>query len=163
MEGSSKRPRYTELGKILREVKPYDNSARLLYDMETYSVDMCVIRPAMTFGMNNELNVELVKKHPDKFAALCTPRTTFEKAMRGEIEWTIEEACAELDGLLSTGNFVGIGEGMPIDPLVLTGTKRQISRSPERRESIRCCRQWRLPENIKCQSITIPVIPWVMF
>ena len=93
---------------------PYDNSARLLYDMQTYSVDMCIIRPAMTFGMNNELNAALVEKHPDKFAALCTPRATFERALKGEIEWSIEEACKELDRLLSTGKYVGIGEGMPI-------------------------------------------------
>jgi len=61
-EGSSKRLKYSDLGQILRQVTPYDNSARLLYDMKTYSVDMCIIRPAMTFGMNNELNVELVEK-----------------------------------------------------------------------------------------------------
>ena len=126
--GSPQRPSYTELGKLLRELKPYDNSARLLRDMETYSVDLCIIRPAMTFGMTNELNLQLVGKYPDKFAALCTPRETFEKALRGEIDWTIEEACKELDRLLSTGKFVGIGEGMPIDPLILTGAKRQISK-----------------------------------
>ncbi len=126
---SSKRLKYSDLGKILRELKPYDNSARLLYDMETYSVDLCIIRPAMTFGMNNDLNVRLVEKHPDRFAALCTPRETFEKALRGEIEWTIEQACEELDRLLSTGKYVGIGEGMPIDPLILTGMKRQISQT----------------------------------
>ncbi len=120
--------KYSELGQVLREVTPYDNSARLLYDMEAYGVDMCVIRPAMTFGMNNDLNVALVEKHPDRFAALCTPRQTFEKAMRGEIEWSIDEACSELDRLLSTGKFVGIGEGMPIDPLILTGAKKQITK-----------------------------------
>jgi predicted TIM-barrel fold metal-dependent hydrolase len=125
---SSKKPKYSELGKILRELKPYDNSERLLFDMETYCVDMCIIRPAMTFGMTNELNVQLVERHPDRFAALCTPRETFEKALRGEIDWTIEAACAELDRLLSTGKFVGIGEGMPIDPLILTGVKKQISK-----------------------------------
>lgn len=128
LKGAPTKPKYSELGNILRQLTPYDNSARLLYDMETYCVDMCIIRPAMTFGMTNELNVQLVEKHPDKFAALCTPRETFEKALRGEIEWTIEEACDELDRLLSTGKFVGIGEGMPIDPLILTGVKKQISK-----------------------------------
>ncbi len=122
------RLKYSELGQVLREVTPYDNSARLLYDMQTYAVDMCIIRPAMTFGMNNELNAALVEKHPDKFAALCTPRETFGRALRGEIEWSIEEACKELDRLLSTGKYVGIGEGMPIDPLILTGSKKQISK-----------------------------------
>ena len=126
---TAEKPKYSELGKLLRELTPYDNSKRLLYDMETYGVDMCIIRPAMTFGMTNELNVQLVEKHPDRFAALCTPRQTFEKALRGEIEWTIEAACEELDTLLSTGKFVGIGEGMPIDPLILTGAKKQISQT----------------------------------
>ena len=129
MGESSKRLKYSELGKILRQLTTYDNSARLLFDMETYSVNMCIIRPAMTFGMNNELNLQLVEKYPDKFAALCTPRETFEKALSGEIEWTIEEACKELDRLLSTGKYVGIGEGMPVDPLILTGAKKQISQT----------------------------------
>jgi predicted TIM-barrel fold metal-dependent hydrolase len=134
-EEFSKQLKYSDLGKILRELTPYDNSTRLLYDMKMYSVDMCIIRPAMTFGMSNELNVQLVEKYPDQFAALCTPRETFEKALRGEIEWTIEEACKELDALLSTGKYVGIGEGMPIDPLILTGAKRQISQT-ERMEQM---------------------------
>jgi hypothetical protein len=34
----------------------YDNSARLLYDMECYGVDMCIISPA--FGMTDEINQE---------------------------------------------------------------------------------------------------------
>jgi hypothetical protein len=135
-EGSSKKFRYSDLGAILRQLTPYDNSARLLYDMETYSVDMCVIRPAMTFGMTNELNAQLVDKYPDKFVALCTPRETFEKALRGEIDWTIEAACEELDRLLSSGKFVGIGEGMPIDPLILTGAKKQISKEQRIREML---------------------------
>jgi predicted TIM-barrel fold metal-dependent hydrolase len=143
-----KRLKYSDLGKILRQVTTYDNSSRLLYDMETYSVDMCIIRPAMTFGMNNELNVELVEKYPDKFAALCTPRETFEKAMRGEIEWTMEAACEELDRLLETGKYVGIGEGMPIDPLILTGARRQISqtaRMDQMRKAMEIARKHRVP------------------
>jgi len=39
------------------EVVIYDNSARLLYDMERYGVDMCIISPA--FGMTDEINQEL--------------------------------------------------------------------------------------------------------
>jgi predicted TIM-barrel fold metal-dependent hydrolase len=34
----------------------------------------------------------------------------------GEEEWSIEAVCAELDRLLSTGDFVGIGEQLPYMP-----------------------------------------------
>ena len=125
---ASKGYKYTDLAEALRQLEPYDNSERLLYDMQTYDVDMCIVRPSMSLGMNNELNVQLVERHPDKFAALCNPRGTFAKAMRGEIEWTIDAACREIDDLLRTKKFVGIGEGMPIDPMVLEGKKPQPSR-----------------------------------
>jgi predicted TIM-barrel fold metal-dependent hydrolase len=120
--------KYQDLAETLREVEPYDNSERLLYDMSCYGVDMCITRPSMSLGMNNELNAKLVEKYPDKFAALCNPRGTFRKAIKGEIEWTIDAALREIDDLLSTGKYVGIGEGMPIDPMVLTGKKPQPSR-----------------------------------
>lgn len=125
---ASKNYKYTDLAEALRVLEPYDNSERLLYDMKAYDVDMCIIRPSMSLGMNNELNVQLVDQHPDKFAALCNPRGTFAKVMRGEMEWTIDAACRELDDLLRTKKFVGIGEGMPIDPMVLEGKKPQPSR-----------------------------------
>ncbi len=35
-------------------------------------------------------------------------------AIAGEIEGTIDEVCQELDELLSTGNYVGIGEGVEL-------------------------------------------------
>lgn len=125
--------KYQDLAETLREVEPYDNSERLLYDMSCYGIDMCITRPSMSLGMNNELNAKLVEKYPDKFAALCNPRGTFRKAIKGEIEWTIDAALREIDDLLSTGKFVGIGEGMPIDPMVLTGKKPQPSREGESR------------------------------
>jgi predicted TIM-barrel fold metal-dependent hydrolase len=127
-ESPKKKLSYRALAETLREVTAYDNSERLLFDMDTYGVDMCIIRPTMTLGMTNELNLAIVDKNPGKFAALCTPRNTFERALRGEIKWSIDEACSELDKLLSTGKYVGIGEGMPIDPMVLTGKKREPSR-----------------------------------
>jgi predicted TIM-barrel fold metal-dependent hydrolase len=118
-----KRMKYSDLAKIMPKLETYDNSKRLLYDMETYGVDMCVITPA--FGMSNKLNLDLVDKYPGRFAALCTPKETYEKADRGEIEWTIEQAVDELDALLATGKFVGIGEGFPADPLVVRRKKRK--------------------------------------
>jgi len=74
--------------------------------------------------MNNEQNLSLVEKYPGRFAALCYAKETYDRADRGEIEWTMEEACKELDGLLSTGRYVGIGEGFPADPKVLYRKKR---------------------------------------
>ena len=105
---------YKDLAGIMPHLKTYDNSKRLLYDMERYGVDMCILHPA--FGMSNELNMELVEKYPDKFRALVLPKGTTDKAKAGEIEWTIEAAVEELDRLLSTGKFIGIGEGMPSRP-----------------------------------------------
>lgn len=104
---------YSNLGRAIQEVDAYDNSARLLYDMECYGVDMCIIEPA--FGMSNEINVEQVKKHPDKFVANCQAGTkrTRDRVAAGEIEWSIEVVLEELEELLKTGNYVGIGEGIP--------------------------------------------------
>lgn len=106
---------YADLGVVMREIEAYDNSPRLLYDMDIYDVDMCVIEPA--FGMTNENNVAQVKKYPDKFVANCQAKGTYDAAMRGDIEWTIQAACDELEALLKTGNFVGIGEGAPRAPI----------------------------------------------
>ncbi|MFC1901210.1 amidohydrolase family protein [Chloroflexota bacterium] len=110
LEGSTE---YSDLGRSIMEVEAYDNSPRLLYDMECYGVDMCIIEPA--FGMSNELNVELVNKHPDKFVANCLAGTkkTRDKVAAGEMEWSIIAVLEELDELLKTGNYVGIGEGIP--------------------------------------------------
>ena len=96
---------YTDLNATLGGSEVYDNSPRLLYDMEAYGVDMCVLQPA--FGMNNELNLELVEKYPDKFVAMCHTM----KNRKRSPDATAKDAFNELDELLSTGKFVGIGEG----------------------------------------------------
>ena len=75
----------------MRGLKAYENSKRLLYDMKCYDVDMCVLCPA--FGMSNEINAELVERHPDKFVAICNAKKTGDRAIAGEIEWTMEAAC----------------------------------------------------------------------
>lgn len=105
---------YKDLARIMPHLITYENSKRLLYDMDCYGVDMCILHSA--FGMNNEINMELVEKHPDRFRAVAAPKETADRAMAGEIEWSIEAACEELDRLLATGKFVGIGEGMPAKP-----------------------------------------------
>jgi predicted TIM-barrel fold metal-dependent hydrolase len=104
---------YGDLGRAIQQVDAYDNSARLLYHMQTYGVDMCILEPA--FGMSNEINVEQVKKYPDKFVANCQAGTkhTRDRVEAGEIEWSIQVVLEELDALLKTGNYVGIGEGIP--------------------------------------------------
>jgi predicted TIM-barrel fold metal-dependent hydrolase len=104
---------YGDLGRAIQQVDAYDNSPRLLYHMDCYDVDMCILEPA--FGMSNEINVELVKKYPDKFVANCQAGTkrTRDRVEAGEIEWDIKFVLEELDELLKTGNYVGIGEGIP--------------------------------------------------
>ncbi len=102
------------LSQVMRDLEPYDNSARLLFDMECYGVDMCVLLPA--FGMSNELNAAIVEAHPDRFVAVCNVHEYLQRVRRGEETWSIEGVCAELDRLLSTGRYAGIGEGSPYMP-----------------------------------------------
>ena len=92
----------------------YDNSERVLYHMDRYGVDVAVIMPA--FVMTNDVNAELVKKHPDRFRALCSDVRTQYKSETGEKEWNLKDSLEEIDEALSTGMFVGIGEGMPTNP-----------------------------------------------
>jgi predicted TIM-barrel fold metal-dependent hydrolase len=104
---------YNDLAEVISGSTPYDNSPRLLFDMDCYSVDMCVLLPA--FGMTNELNQEIVSRHPDKFVAVCMPTRTRQRAGHADEPWDAGAASAELDQLLATGKFVGIGEGLPAD------------------------------------------------
>jgi predicted TIM-barrel fold metal-dependent hydrolase len=110
--GSPHKPpvRYNDVAAAISDAVPYDNSERLLFDMNCYGVDMCVLLPA--FGMTNELNLEIVRKNPGKFVAVCSPTEAIARTFRGE-PWDAKEAARELDALLSTGEFVGIGEGCP--------------------------------------------------
>ena len=112
------KPDYRSLAKEMRiskEVTVYDNSPRLLYDMERYGVDMCVIMPA--FGMKDEINGELVEKYPDKFVAMCNATEYVLSVRRGEGDWDIKKYTSELDRLLSSGLFkAGIGEGITMNP-----------------------------------------------
>ena len=128
-----KKIKYSDLSGLMRHLVTYENSKRLLYDMGCYDVDMCILHPA--FGMSNELNVELVEKYPDKFVALASAKETADKAIEGDIEWTMEAACEELDRHLATGKFVGIGEGMPARPDT-PGIKRTYSHR-ERMDELR--------------------------
>ena len=128
-EGSDE-ANYGDLSGVIRQLEAYDNSPRLLFDMDTYRVDMCVLLPA--FGMSNELNIALVEKYPDKFVAVAGAKETARKAMIGEEEWTAKAAAQELDALLSTGKFVGIGEGMPSN-----GARRKTLSQTDRMDELR--------------------------
>jgi predicted TIM-barrel fold metal-dependent hydrolase len=108
------KPDYATLAQGMPDSVIYDNSPRLLFDMELYGVDMCVLMCG--FGMTDELNEEIVKNHPDKFVAVCSATSYMHKVRRGEVEWSIKDACKELDRQLSTGMFRGIGEFMPRNP-----------------------------------------------
>ena len=147
-----KKIQYKDLAQIMPHLKTYDNSKRLLYDMECYGVDMCILHPA--FGMSNDLNVELVDKYPDKFRALAQARETSEKAMAGQIDWTIEAAVEELDKLLSTGKFVGIGEGMPARPPApnLKKTYSQTERMDELRKVMGVAEKHKVPVRVHTGS-----------
>ncbi len=140
---------YSVLGKVMGEMEAYDNSPRLLYDMECYGVDMCVLEPA--FGMTNETNLAQMKKYPDKFVCNCQALKTRDKIRRGEIppEKAMDASCEELEELLKTGNFVGIGEGIPMRPLQ---TKDGYPVYPDQGSTIRdmmkvmdVCRKYKVP------------------
>ncbi len=112
---------YRDLAAVMPSLNAYDNSERLLYDMDCYGVDMCILSSA--FGMNNQINLNLVAQYPERFRALAYPKETADRALAGDIEWTMAAAVKELDNLLSTGKFVGTGEGMPANPRGVMGRK----------------------------------------
>jgi predicted TIM-barrel fold metal-dependent hydrolase len=107
--------KWEQLSRVMADMVPYENTDRLLYDMDCYDVDMCVLLPA--FGMTDEINMQIVERYPDKFVAECDAHGYIQQARSGEVEWSIEGVCAALDRLLSTGKFVGIGEISPYMPV----------------------------------------------
>ncbi|MCL2122338.1 MAG: hypothetical protein FWH28_08840, partial [Clostridiales bacterium] len=90
-----------------------DHSEMLLYHMQKYGVDMCVLKP--TVGMSNQVNADIVKRHPDKFIAVCNDEQTQIRSQKGEEKWNIEAAAKEIDAWMATGQFKGIGEGLARD------------------------------------------------
>ncbi|MDR3294557.1 MAG: amidohydrolase [Clostridiales Family XIII bacterium] len=98
---------------MIGEVAAYDNSALALYDMDRFGVDMAVLLPSMC-GTYNEKQVEIMKKHPDRFRACCSDQLTMTKAMKGEIQgWNLQMSLDEIEAALKTENYVGIGEFVP--------------------------------------------------
>ena len=99
------------LGESMPGLIPYDNTERLFYDMESYGVDMAVLLPA--FGMTDELNAELVARHPGKFVAEYGAMGYAKACRRGDIEWSIDTLVEDIRAALSTGSYVGLGEVRP--------------------------------------------------
>lgn len=133
-EDRDERPDYATLSRLMwqaedadraaddAEVVTYPNTDRLLFDMDTYDVDMVCLQPG--FGFSNRLNEQMVEEHPDKFVAFAHPVETNRKAVAGEAEWDIDRACEELDEQLSKDAFVGIGEMLPFDPTIVERAER---------------------------------------
>ncbi|MFC6724798.1 amidohydrolase family protein [Halobium palmae] len=113
------------------DVVVYDNSDRLLRDMDTYDVDVCVLLPGV-FGFTNEINQEILEENPDEFVAAAWSVETMKAAQRGEEEWTMEAACEEIDEWLGEDGFEMIGEGIPYDPTI-----KEPMDWPERKDEIR--------------------------
>lgn len=94
-----------------------DPESMLLYHMDKYGVDVCVLKSHGGYysrGVDkNKLIQDMVKRHPDRFVALCCDVETQRKEASGEEPWNIDNAIKELDALLSTGLYAGIGEGFP--------------------------------------------------
>jgi hypothetical protein len=104
------KPDYAVLSDTMNEAVCYDNSPRMLYFMDRYDVDMCIIQPL--FSMTNEVNMEIVKKHPG-----ALPPVQRRKDHATGIGWASalesEGLPGEIEELLATGLFVGVGEGLP--------------------------------------------------
>ena len=82
--------------------------------MERYNVDLCVLMTA--FAMTDDVDVEIMKAHPNKFVALAGVTQYMKDVRAGKIKWSVDGMVAEYDRLLSTGLCVGVGEFIPRDP-----------------------------------------------
>ncbi|MDR0469289.1 MAG: amidohydrolase family protein [Peptococcaceae bacterium] len=102
---------FSALSTGMHTVETYANSDRLLYHMDRYGIDVSVIMPA--FAMTNEIDKEIVKKHPDRMAAFVLDVETRRRDKEGVEPWNIKAAVAELERELETGMYVGVGEGLP--------------------------------------------------
>ena len=103
------KPDWVALSKLRAESQAYDSTPRLLYDMEKYGVDMCVLNPYL----NPSIDIEIVKKYPNKFVLMYGGAFYNQKVKSGKVKWSIKGLCKDLDEQLSTGLYVAIGEGMP--------------------------------------------------
>ena len=105
-------PDYVTLARgMTRHAVVFSNAPRMLYHMDRYNVDVCVLLPA--FGMTNKTNLEMIDANPDRFVAMCSAADARFEAMDKGKELTVDAQLKYLDEQLSTGRYIGIGEGMP--------------------------------------------------
>jgi predicted TIM-barrel fold metal-dependent hydrolase len=106
----------TTMEKLWAEIEPYDNSEAIVYDMDAYGINMGVLKPSFA-GTRNEMQAQIVDKYPNRFRAECMALNLRLKCVRGEAEWNIKDALAEIESVLTSewgkGRFVGIGEFAP--------------------------------------------------
>jgi hypothetical protein len=108
-------PSTSQLYAEVPSFKWVDNSERLLYDMERYGIDMCVIQSGgLARGSDSDMDLNLVERYPDKFVALAYPTTFLNKVASGKVKWSLEGALEETEARLKTGKYRGIGQGLPI-------------------------------------------------
>ncbi|MDA4130612.1 MAG: amidohydrolase family protein [Thaumarchaeota archaeon] len=108
----NEKPTYAKLGRMLWQLEPFDNSERLLADMDRYKIDMAVIQSHPAWNMRNDMIAEIVKKNPDRFVALCTSADHSRKVYAKQAKFDIELIVEELEGWLATPYFKGIGEAL---------------------------------------------------
>jgi hypothetical protein len=146
-ERGVKAPSTRDMYAGVAEVTWFDNSERLLYDMERSGFDMCILMSGgLARGMDNDLDAALVERHPDRFAALAYPTTRLRAVMQGKSKWSVEAALKETEERLKTGNYRGIGQGLPITEsgsygnLFASGAEKSKSESLSITETLDRCR-----------------------
>jgi hypothetical protein len=109
------KPSHGQMYSEVSQTTWYDNSERLLFDMERYGVDLCVIMSGgLARGSDNDLDLKLAEKYPDKFVALCYPTTFLRRVAEGKEKWNVEGAVREVEERLKTGKYKGIGQELPV-------------------------------------------------
>ena len=136
---------------VFGQLRNRKKNSSLLYHMDKYDIDMCVIKPVG--GLSNQLNADIAKEHPDRFIALCNDEQIQIRSQAGEIPWTIEAAAKEIDEWMSTGQFKGIGDGLARDR---TKRKRLVSWD-ERLDQL--CQLFDLGRKYKCPMVYHTGIP----
>ena len=99
---------YRSLEQKIYTSQPFDNTPQLLRDMAKHGVDFCLISSA--FNMRNDMILEQVKQHPQRFRGLCNCAEMLRRVQAGEGEFDIQQAADEIDGWLAHAEFAGIGE-----------------------------------------------------
>jgi predicted TIM-barrel fold metal-dependent hydrolase len=111
---------YADLENSIMSELPFDNSRALLADMDRLGIDMACVLAA--FAMRNEMTLEQIRRHPDRFVGFCGFVDTARAEWSGQAEFDPEKAAEEVDFWLSNG-FTGVGELLGMLP----AKKRRLS------------------------------------